>query len=165
MAYDIEPLGPQHDRGAFCCGNDHLDAFCKESLDEHLTFRKRIHVACEDDSEVVIGYYCLSLYSIRAGKAKSVGDPAIHLHYLAVDLQHQGRGIGRLLMRHALSSVYDVAQLAGATWLTLDAVDKRTAGYYRALGFEWLDEDRLKMFIPIETIVKLVEQVRTAAKG
>jgi len=160
LQYRVEPLGLQHDREAFCCGNDAIDAFCQQAYRDHAQFRKRIYVACESDAHIVIGYYALVMTQITSGRAKKHTDPAVQIEMVGVTKTYQARGVGKLLVAHALHQVYVVAQTVGAIWVWLRAADRKVADFYIQLGFHWLDEKQLKLYLPIEDIISLIDSER-----
>jgi GNAT superfamily N-acetyltransferase len=64
---------------------------------------------------------------------------AYYLHAIAVSPQHQGRGVGALLMHDALNR----ARTAGAAALHLDVLsDNPAVDFYRAFGLECVVESR-----------------------
>jgi GNAT superfamily N-acetyltransferase len=164
----IEPLDrKKHDRAAFSCGEPRIDNFIKSSAsrqqDEDLT---RVCVACLDQSHVVIGYYALNNHSIgvatlqeeirkRLPRYDSIG--AIYLSIVGVHSGHQGAGIGRVLMAHAFGRCVEIADLAGAHFVVLDALNERAARFYRRLGFEDLPGHSPRMLIGMKVVRRAVE--------
>lgn len=167
MEYIIEPLGPQHDCGAFCCGNDDIDKWFARALKEHNRYKVRVHVIRAEDSLVVLGFYSLCLFSLESGKflgLKKFGTrriPAVYLAMLGRDKSQKGNGLGEKLMSHAIESAYKISRLAGLYCLTLDAVNEDKLKYYEDLGFVRIEPDGLSMFMPITAIVDLIEGTAT----
>lgn len=159
MAYVIEPLGPQHDRGAFCCGNQVIDKFCRErAQSDHDRYKVRVHVACEEESQHVVGFYSLVTSTLEAKRILGLAKfgkrpiPAIYLAMLGVSEDHAGKGLGKALMADAFERSVMIAHNAGAYCLWLQAVDERTAGYYQKLDFQRIEQGELDMFIAIDTM-------------
>jgi predicted N-acetyltransferase YhbS len=159
LTYVIEPLGPHHDRGAFCCGNATIDSFCNDrALKEHERFKVRIQVACEEQSSVVVGFYSLCVSTLEPNRIfglKKFGKrpiPALYLAMIGVTQDHAGNGLGRSLMRDAFERTLRVAELAGAYCLWLQAVDEEKAAFYERLQFERITKGKLDLFIAIPTI-------------
>jgi GNAT superfamily N-acetyltransferase len=150
----FEPLGPEHDRGAFCCGNDTVNNFFRDCMDEHQGYRCRVHVALDNESSALLGYYALRLLLVGP---KKYAQPEIELQMIGVQGDLQGQGIGTALMANAFEKIYSVAKTIGVTSLWLDAANERAAGFYARLGFEPVDVGTMKMFIPVKTIIEVVE--------
>jgi predicted N-acetyltransferase YhbS len=159
LTYIIEPLGPHHDRGAFCCGNATIDAFCRDrALKDHERFKVRVQVACEEGSSAVVGFYSLCVSTLEANRIfglKKFGKrpiPALYLAMVGVTQKHAGNGLGGELMRDAFKRTLYVAENAGAYCLWLQAVDEEKAAFYEHLQFERITKGKLDMFIAIDTI-------------
>ena len=164
----IEPLDRnRHDRAAFSCGDDRLDNFLKSTAarqqDEDLT---RVNVCCLDDSPVVVGYYALNSHFIDAStipdpdrkKLPSYPTiPAIYLSKIGVQKEHQGSGLGQYLMAHAFGRCVDVANIIGAHFLVLDALNERAAKFYRRLGFVDLPGHEPRMLIKMSIVRKAAQ--------
>jgi ribosomal protein S18 acetylase RimI-like enzyme len=163
----IEPLDRnKHDRAAFSCGEARIDNFLKNTAsrqqDQDLT---RICVACLDDSPMVIGYYALNSHSVNIAtlpegvrkslpKYDAIG--AIYLSLVGVHSGHQDRGLGKYLMAHAFARCVEVADLAGAHFVVLDALNERAARLYRRLGFEDLPGHSPRMLIAMKMVRQAV---------
>lgn len=166
MAYLIEPLGPHHDRGAFCCGNDIIDNFCRDrALRDHERYKVRLHVAVEEGTPVVAGFYSLVTSTLTGRGLLNLPKfgkrpiPAIYLAMLGVAQPHSGIGLGKALMFDAFEKSAMVADNAGAYCLWLQAVDERTATYYEKLMFERIEPGELDLYIPIPTIKDLLASI------
>jgi ribosomal protein S18 acetylase RimI-like enzyme len=161
----IEPLDrSKHDRAAFSCGDERLDNFLRNTAarqhEEDLT---RVHVACLDDSRTVIGYYALNSHFIdvttlpdnaRKRLPSYPTIPAIYLSKIGVQNEHQGSGLGRYLLKHAFERCVDVADLVGAHFIVLDALNERVAELYRRLGFVDLPDHKPRMIIKMSVVRK-----------
>lgn len=163
MPYLIEPLGPQHDRGAFCCGNDVIDQFCRDRAQkDHDRYKVRLRIARDEGSAEVAGFYSLVTSVLKPKRIFNVakfGDrpiPAVYLAMLGVTEAHAGNGLGQALMYDAFERTALVADNAGAYCLWLQAVDERTAGYYEKLQFTRIEGTGLDMYIPIDTIKDVI---------
>lgn len=164
MPYTIEPLGPQHDRGAFCCGNAIIDRFCTEQAQkDHDRYKVRVRVACDEGCIRVQGFYSLCVSTLAEKTIFGLNKfgkrpiPAVYLAMIGVTEERAGKGLGKVLMRDAFQRTLVVADNAGAYCLWLDAVDEEKAEFYAKLGFERIEPNQLRMYIPIETIRDAVE--------
>jgi len=156
LAFRIEPLGAHHDRGAFCCGNQIIDRFCREqALKDHDKYRVRVFVACEEGSQAVVGFYSLCTSTLAARTFPGFGSrmiPAVYLAMVGVAEGRQGQGLGTALMTDALVRTLNIAENAGAYCLWLNAVDQETAEFYEGLEFSRMTDGGLEMYIAIPTI-------------
>jgi len=78
--------------------------------------------------------------------------PCVYLGMIGVNGDHQGSGVGRLLMLHAMKKTLEVADLVGIYALTLTAIDQSTAERYKRWNFVPFSEGELDMFVPLTTI-------------
>jgi GNAT superfamily N-acetyltransferase len=124
----------------------------------------RTYVAVNDDDNIVIGYCTLSMTYLdleilpgsRDGKPKRL--PAILLGRIAVDQNHQRRGIGRRLMKHAFRQAVTASKAVGANVFVLDAIDTEAKEYYcDNYDFLPLTDDPLHLFLPMSTIYQLCD--------
>jgi len=161
----IEPLDrKKHDRAVFYCGDERLDNFIKKSAGgQQEQDLARVHVSCLDASHVVIGYYALNSHSIdvttlpepdRKRLPSYPTIPAIYLSKIGVHYVHQGCGLGQHMMNHALNRCLDVANIIGAHFVVLDALNDRAAHLYRRLGFVDLPGHEPRMLVKMSIIRK-----------
>jgi GNAT superfamily N-acetyltransferase len=114
-------------------GIDDEDHFALAEASAHLAALKqypsfRVFVACAD--EVVVGTYELLIMDNMAKRGRRSGI----VEDVAVDPQHQGRGIGRAMMEHALEQ----CRRAECYKLVLSSNLKREDAhrFYDSLGFK-----------------------------
>lgn len=158
----IEPLGQKHDRAAFCCGDDRLDNFIKRTAGRQQEQDiARTYVGCLDKEFVVIAYYALNSHfidvtTLPAEDRKKLPNyetiPAIYLSKLGVHTDHQNMGLGRRLMAHAFQRCIDAADIVGAHFLVLDALNEDAARLYRRLGFHDLPGHEPRMLIKMSIV-------------
>lgn len=163
----IEPLDrSRHERTGFHCGVDRVDNFLTNTAarqqDSDLT---RVYVACLDHASTVVGYYALNAHAIDASSlpqaiAKKLPNypkiAAIYLSIIGFHLDHQGKGGGSFLMADAFRRCAQVADVIGAHFLVLDALNERAAKLYRELGFIDLPQHEPRMIIAMKTIRKVI---------
>ena len=108
----IEPLGPEHDRAAFDCGNDTLTRYFSQQAGQDFRRHAAVpFVMVDPRSAKVAGYYTLSAFQIEAGELppsiarrfpRYPHAPATLLGRLAIDRTYQGQGWGQFLLMDAL---------------------------------------------------------------
>ena len=162
----IEPLGRIHDRAAFSCGSDELDTYLRERASQEA--RKQIStsfVLVEDGGNSVIGYYSLSATRIllddlpekTAKKLPRYPDvPATLLGRLAVDMHHKGMGYGEVLLVDALRRSFQAAMDVASYAVVVDSKDDQARLFYEHYGFIAFPDHALRMFLPMQTIARLL---------
>jgi predicted GNAT family N-acyltransferase len=164
--YKIEPLG-DHDRAAFSCGNASLDRYIREqaSQDVKRGLASVFVITAKDDPKQILAYYTLSSRELRldqlpeeiAKKAGKYGHVGVTLlGRMAVAEKCKGTGLGAPTLMNALDKSL-VATRDVASWAVfVEAIDSGAADFYRKYGFIELPEDKLKLFLPMKTVAKLL---------
>jgi hypothetical protein len=166
MAFTITPLGPQHDRAAFSCGNAALDDYLrtKARKEAELGYCAVFILAEEGAPATIAGYYTLSSYSIALdGIAQQVRRrlpryplvPAMLIGRLARDVRFRSGGVGALLLLDALRRALHASAQIGAYAVAVDAIDALAAGFYGRYGFVPLVGSGRRLYLPMESIRKL----------
>ena len=156
----IERLTARHARAEFDCGeeplNRFLSTFARQKTDRDLgmTF---VAVPAAGERRV-LGYYTL-LAGAVAGEVMAERDvasqhvvPVVRLARLAVDRQHQGQGLGKLLLLDALRRVQAVADEVGAYAVVVDALHERAGSFYRHCGFRPFLDNPLQLYMTLRAV-------------
>ncbi len=150
--FRLEPLGGEHERSLFHCGEDALDRYFQTQVTQDI--RRRIancFVAVEAVTSHVAAYYTISAASIRLvdlppEETKRLPRyptvPAVRIGRLAVDRRFQGRGLGGALLADAASRT-----------MKADA-----AAFYQRFGFRVLASHPRTLFLPLATAQKVFLQ-------
>ena len=163
----IELLDKTHNRASFDCGNEYLNRYLQQTARQHNQKGiSRTFVLTDTASEkpkIIIGFFSLSLCEVRSEKlspslAKKypLTVPGVKLARLAVDINWQAKGIGKILMIEAMNRAVIIADNAGVVGLFVDAKDERAKSYYTRYGFISLEDNPLEMFLPLATIRKII---------
>ena len=163
----IEPLDRHtHDRAAFRCGVDRVDNFlANNAARQQDADHTRVYVACLDASHEIAGYYALNAHAIDASTlpsefAKKLPSyptiSAIYLSIVGFHADYQKRGGGTFLLMDAFRRCVEVANIIGAHFLVLDALNARAARLYRELGFIDLPDHAPRMLIGMQAIRKAI---------
>ncbi|MDR0593028.1 MAG: GNAT family N-acetyltransferase [Bifidobacteriaceae bacterium] len=138
------PIRPDDALATFACGNASLDQWLvRRAIANEARRASRTFVTAPTSSPgAVVGYYTLAAGSVEHAGApgrlrRNMPDPipAIVLARLAVDLDHQGRGLGSALLVDAAARAASAAQVIGAKTLLVHAVDADVGAFYERLGF------------------------------
>ena len=163
--YRITSLGKHHDRSTFACGHPALDRYLQQQARQDA--EKLVAaplVLTGPPSATVLGYYTLSAAHIEADKlpaelAKRLPRypnlPVTLLGRLAVEQRCKGKGLGALLLVHALQNSLAAAAQIAAIAVVVDAKDEAAAAFYRRFGFIALQAEPARLFLPLKTVAKL----------
>ena len=136
-------LESKHERGAFDCGVAPLDDFLKKyALQNQKKGASVTYVATR--GKRVVGYYTLAYGSIAYDEAsesvkKGLGKhpiPVMLLARLAVDVSEKGRGLGKSLLKDALSRTLKALDIAGLRAVLVHAKDDAAKAFYERFGFQ-----------------------------
>ena len=161
----IELLDKKHHREAFDCGKELLNNYLKIQAGQD--FKRKLSVCfvlSEHETNNIQGFYTLSNNSIpltnfpeqiRKKFPKSYTSiPTTLLGRLAIDKNHQGKGIGKILLIDALKRSYEISQEIGSFAVVVDPIDDEAEKFYKKYDFIKLP-DSGKMFIAIKTLGEL----------
>ncbi|MBU6439398.1 MAG: GNAT family N-acetyltransferase [Betaproteobacteria bacterium] len=148
---------------AFDCGQAALNQFLQRyALVNQKAGGALTYVCCRDD--VVVGFYSLAVGSVdpQAAPARVTKGLARHpvpvmiLARLAVDRGHQGRGLGRALLKDALLRTAQAADIAGIRCLLVHAKDDAARSWYQSWDFESSPSDPHHLVLMLKDLRKLL---------
>lgn len=114
----------------------------------------------------IAGYYTLAVGSVvgprlppdLARGLPGYAIPVVLLGRLAIDQNYQGQRLGEALLLEAFAKAREVAEIAGAYALQVDALHDKAAAFYKKYGFiQLIDAPR--------TLVLSMAAVRAALDG
>lgn len=156
----VIPLTGNHDRQGFDCGRQELDDWLRQVARQHQekglskTFVAVRASSGDQEPARIYGYYALTLAELESRHLPEAWRkklprriPGVRLGRLAVDLQYQGKDLGKLLLIDALTRARRIYIEAGGIGLFVDALDEQAAGYYRRFGFEASPDNPLLLFL------------------
>ena len=163
--YETSLLDKYHDKKSFSCGLVHLDKYLKERAGQDGKKNVSVtYVLTLINSHKILGYYTLSSTGIIPGDLPQELTqklprypvlPAILLGRLAVDKKFQGNKIGACLLLDALKRSLKISDQIGAMAVLVDAKDDNAADFYKYFGFKEFPRNNNKLFLPMDTIMKL----------
>ena len=149
---------------AFDCGQAALNQFLQRyALVNQKASSAQTYVCCLGD--VVVGFYSLAVGSVDPGATPSRVTkglarhpvPVMILARLAVDAQHQGRGLGRALLKDALLRTAQAADIAGIRCLLVHAKDDAARLWYESWEFEPSPTDPYHLFLMLKDFRHLLD--------
>jgi ribosomal protein S18 acetylase RimI-like enzyme len=160
--FRFAPLGAEHDREPFCCGEEALDRYFKTQATQDI--RRRIahcFVAVDTVSGHVAGYYTIAASSVplvnlppeqvkRLPRYPTL--PAVRIGRLAVDQKFQGCGLGGMLLMDAIRRC--IQSPPAVYTLLVDAKNDQAVGFYQRFGFLPIVDRPRTLFLPMATAEK-----------
>ena len=155
-----------HNRAAFACGNSELDDFLRtkasQNQEKHISATR---VVLQTGKRDIVGYVTLARHDLPVIElpetAKRITNrdsiPTMLLARMAVDVAHQGRGLGDFLIRHSLHCGYNLWDTVGCHAIVVDAKNAGVKALYEKYGFIPFNSRPLRLYLPIGTLVKLVD--------
>ena len=150
------PISAKHNLADFNCGVPSLNDWLKrQALKNEGAGASRTFVACKDLQ--VIGFYSLAVGSGHRqetpGKIKRRMPepvPVMILGRLAVDVHWQNKGIGRGLLKDAVSRTIQAAQYAGMRALVVHALSEDAKLFYQRHGFQESPLNQYTLMLPLK---------------
>lgn len=153
-----ELLASSHDVDRFDCGNGSLNQWLQRRAPRNQREGSSRTWVVTDGTRVV-GFYASATAVVarteatsRAARNQPNPLPAMLLGRLAVDRNHQGKGLAAALLKHFLLKAVEVAELTGLRLVLVHAKDPQAAGFYRRYGFEPSPIDDLTLMLLIKDI-------------
>ena len=147
----------------FNCGQPALNQFLQRyALVNQKANSAQTYVCCQAD--VVVGFYSLAAGSVdpesapprvMQGLARHPV-PVLILARLAVDQNHQGKGLGKALLKDALLRTAQAADIAGIRCLLVHAKDDAARQWYEAWEFEPSPTDPYHLFLMLKDLKALL---------
>lgn len=148
---------------AFDCGQPALNQFLQRyALVNQKANSAQTYVCCLGDT--VVGFYSLAVGSVDPQAAPSRVTkglarhpvPVMILARLAVDKEHQGKGLGKALLKDALLRTAQAADIAGIRCLLVHAKDDAARRWYESWEFEPSPTDSYHLFLMLKDLKSLL---------
>ena len=159
-----EHLQPTHSTQEFDCGVVTLNNWLKNrAIKNEEMGGSRTYVVCYEKR--VVGYYCLAsgsvIHSEAPGKFKrNMPDPipVMILGRLAVDRNHQKRGIGTGLIKDAIIRTYQASEIVGVRGILIHALNEEMKErYVNKYGFTASTVHRLTVMATLAELKMLLD--------
>lgn len=157
----------RHDRAGFDCGVAALNDYLKTRLGQHSKKNLTRGFVLASAEGTIAGYFTLAAsrinVSVIAGRHEwpaKMPLPTTLLGRLAVDQRFRGRGLGELLLMHALRVSVETSATVASAAIEVDAKDDASRAFYSRYGFASLTDDDLHLYLPMQTARNLLTQLR-----
>lgn len=147
----------------FDCGQPALNQFLQRyALNSQKASSAQTYVCSQ--GEVVVGFYSLAVGSVEPSAAPSRVTkglarhpvPVMILARLAVDKNHQRKGLGQALLKDALLRTAQAADIAGVRCLLVHAKDAVARQWYLNWEFEPSPSDPYHLFLMLKDLKALL---------
>ena len=166
MGILIEPLGKQHQRAEFTCGQSELDDwFHRRASQDDRRNIARVFVALNDTRDV-IGFYILSSFTLSLDDVPDEiarklprydAIPAALIGRLARDTRVRGQGIGELLLADAVRRILGAGKMLAVFAIVVEAKEQGAIGFYNEFGFRSFPLQQNRMFLLTSTASAALE--------
>lgn len=163
VEYSIEPWsGDLKDlRGSFDCGADDLNSYLKRQASQDIDKRTCALFTALNHGSRIAGFYAtvmfqgIFIFQIHTKLPKYPLVAAVLLDRLAFDLKFWGKGVGELLLLDTMKrALYNEI----AWWAMIVYSKEESRSFYLRYGFCTFDDEKYRLFIPLETIRKAFEE-------
>jgi GNAT superfamily N-acetyltransferase len=164
------PLTDGHDTSEFSCKrSESLDSWIQgPALAVVASQTATVWVMTPVDTESVLGYFALSNHVMKptdvASKDKNGSStanmPATLLGKIALHVDHQGAGLGAILVHEMFAVAAHGATFTGSRYLVLHAENEALVRYYATYGFKAFrsDPSGLDMYMKMSRVKDIVEK-------
>jgi GNAT superfamily N-acetyltransferase len=163
-----EPLTKSHVLEGFDCGSPPLNEWLgRHALTSQSAGTARVFVTTEDSVRVV-GYYALAAAQVEPvaaterlakGQPRHRPIPVVLLARLAVDLDHQNRGVGTSLLQDSMLRAHQAADQIGLRAMLVHAKDDHARRWYEQYGFEPSPTDPLHLILLMKDLRAFIARV------
>ena len=155
------PISEKHNLDAFDCGEISLNDWLKRrARGNEETGASRTYVVC-DNLDNVVGFFTLAnsaviLKDVPKKLSRNMPDPipVMLLGRLAVDVNHQGKGVGPGMLRDAVYRVLQAGKIGGIRAILVHAISERVMNFYERNGFLQCPFNPMMFMLPIKPVNK-----------
>lgn len=144
-----------------------LNAWLKDrALRNERAGNSRTFVSVDLDTGLVAGYYCMCASALvhenaNAALKKNSPNPipVILIGRLAVDSRYSGLGLGRSLLRDAMSKAVTAARIVGSRAVIVHALNESAARFYEKYGFKMVPHGERVMYMLMADIEQTIGEL------
>jgi len=167
--FRLEPLRRQHSRRQFRCGEHQVDDWLATKALQHQEKHLSATKVLLDEAGGIAGYYTLATAQVDFGDLPAELTkrlprrmlPVAVLAWLGVSLDHQGRGLGRLLLAQALRDCYEAGRTFAFVAVILDCLNNSAKVFYQRWNFQELPGHPYRLFLSARRLDAMIEESST----
>jgi len=166
MDWIIRSLSRTDDRNNFDCSEPALNDYLQKLAYQHAQRNiSKTYVAVPIRStDQILGFYTLSTGDINfhtfpltlQKKLPKYPIPVVRIGRLAVDAHGQGKGVGASLLKDALQRCLILSEEIGIFAVVVETKHEKAKSFYLKYGFQEFNDEQLKLFLPIKTIMEVL---------
>ena len=161
-----------HDRNSFDCGENDLNLFIKKQASKHMqvgiskTMILHDTTPQENNKYKICAFYTIAPSSIKreslpaklAKKLPHYPVPVFLLAQMAIRIDCQGKGLGKITLIKALEYLWQVNSQMTAYAVVVDCLNDNVKQFYKKYGFEILCDynGKTRMYISMKVIKTLL---------
>jgi GNAT superfamily N-acetyltransferase len=156
----IEILRREHLRRRFRCGEAKVDDWLKKKALQHQKKHLSVTKVLPHHSGAIAGYFTLATGQVDFGdlppdltrKLPRRALPVAVLAWLGVDTNHQGQGLGRLLLAQALRDCHEAGQTFAFVSVILDCINDTAKAFYQQWDFKEVPGHPFRLYLSTKTL-------------
>ena len=162
-----------HDRASFDCSETELNVFIQTQAAKHMkvgiskTMILPASVPLSNGKYPICAFYTIAPSSIKRNtlpktlmkKIPHYPVPIFLLAQMAVNLEYQGKGLGKITLIKALEYLWKINSKMRAYAIIVDCLNENAEQFYSKYGFKALycDSEKIRMFLPMKVVAKLFQ--------
>ena len=162
----IEILRREHPRRRFRCGEARVDDWLRTKALQHQDKHLSVTKVLLHQTGTIAAYYTLATGQVDFGelppeltrKLPRRVLPVAVLAWLGVDTNHQGQGLGRLLLAQALRDCYEAGQTFAFVSVILDCLNDAAKGFYQQWDFKEVPGHPYRLYLSTKTLLAMMKQ-------
>lgn len=155
-----ERLGRDHPRRSFRSGQSEVGDWLRAKAWQHQKKHLSVTKVVLDDANRIVGYYTLATGQVDFGdlpddltrRLPRRWLPVAVLAWLGVSEDHQGRGIGRLLLAQALRDCYEAGDTFAFVAVIIDCLTEAAKSFYQKWDFHELPGHPYRLFVTYQQL-------------
>ena len=164
--FQLEQLRHEHPRRQFRCGEEKVDAWLATKSFQHQQKHLSVTKVLLDGVGAIAGYYTLATGQVDFGDLPADVTkrlprrmlPVAVLAWLGVSTQHQGQGLGRLLLAQALRDCYEAGKTFAFVAVILDCINDAAKVFYQHWDFEELPGHPYRLFLSAKRLGAMMQE-------
>ena len=161
-----ERLKQGHPRRRFGSGQAEVDDWLRAQAWQHQQKHLSVTKVLLDESDRIAGYYTLATGQVdfsdlpveATKRLPRRSLPVAILAWLGVSTDHQGQGLGRLLLAQALRDCYEAGNTFAFVAVILDCLNNDVKEFYRKWDFEELPGRPYRLFLSHRQLEAMMEE-------
>ena len=163
--YRLESLRREHPRRGFRCGEESVDGWIRSKALQNQRKHLSVTRVLVEPEGAVAGFYTLAMGQVDFGdlpaevirKLPRRALPVSVLAWLGVDRNHQGQGLGQLLLAQALRDCHEAGQTFAFVAVILDCLGDGAKRFYQRWDFEELPGSPYRLYVSAGRLSAMME--------